>query len=335
MISSEFVKKGKVRQHFIPQFYLRNFGLKLYCFDKNKEEKFESTPDNIAVKPDFYGGEYEGLPSLETIFSQIENKHSEAIRRLIEEKNYYKLSESDKISICEFFAFQFLRTEAMKNNIKHLNEYFYNIVAEQIIPKESKITLTDLGSVSRHLNSIQDYQKFAVLFYNMKFIIIINHTPIPFWVSDNPITRQNEYDRHPFGTLGIANRGIQIHLPINPSIMIWAVDPTLFHYFPNTFDTYTKQHIIRENFLQLKFATRFVYSNTNRFHLVKPMLKNNPHFKKGNSSHHEILVGHSKKDTIFMTTERNDQWPIQNGKEMMGKLDTWMEPKLVDDLFKK
>ena len=110
MISSEFVKKGKVRQHFIPQFYLRNFGRKLYCFDKNKEEKFESTPDNIAVKPDFYGGEYEGLPSLETIFSQIENKHSEAIRRLIEEKNYYKLLESDKISICEFFAFQFLRT---------------------------------------------------------------------------------------------------------------------------------------------------------------------------------------------------------------------------------
>ena len=54
-----------------------------------------------------------------------------------------------------------------------------------------------------------------------------------------------------------------------------------------------------------------------------------------NSSNHEILVGHSKKDTILMTTERNDQWPIQNGKEIMGKLDTWMEPKLVDDLFKK
>jgi len=64
-------KKGKIRQHYVPQFYLRNFGNDLYCYDKKNESKFASTPENIAVKSDFYGGEYDGLPSLEKIFSQI------------------------------------------------------------------------------------------------------------------------------------------------------------------------------------------------------------------------------------------------------------------------
>lgn len=320
-------KKKRVRQHYIPQFYLKQFSQKLYCYDKKNESKFSSDPSNLAVKTDFYGGEYQGLDSLETIFSKIENIHSLAMKKLIEEKNYYALSPDDKLSICEFFSLQYLRTESQRLEIKQLYEEMINLVAKDIIPKNLKVGLSEFGEIQNHLNIIKDYQNFAKIFFNMKFITYENHTPIPFWTSDDPITKQNEYDIHAMGNLGITNSGIEIHLPISPTLSIWAVDPILFREMPNTYHTYKKQHIIRENFLQLKNSLRFVYSNTNRFHLIKSMLKDNPHFKEGNRKM-EIMIGESDKGTILMTSERNDRWPV--GKEVMGKMETWIEPEIVE-----
>ncbi len=323
-------KKKKVRQHYIPQFYLKQFGQKLYCYDKKNEVKFTSDPSNLAVKTDFYGGEYQGLDSLEIRFSQVENIHSQSMKKLIEKKDYYKLSYDDKLSICEFFSLQWLRTESQRLEIKQLYEEAINLAAKNVIPKNLKVSLTELGEIKNHLNIIKDYQNFAKIFFNMKFIIFENHTSIPFWTSDEPITKQNEYDMHRMGNLGIINRGIEIHLPISPTLSILAVDPILFRQEPNTHHIYKKQFIIRENFLQLKNSLRFVYSDTNRFHLIKSMLKDNPHFRENNRKM-EIMIGESNKGTILITAERNDRWPI--GKEVMGKMETWVEPETIEKLL--
>ena len=246
-------------------------------------------------------------------------------------KDYYKLNHNEKISICEFFALQFLRTESERNEIIHIFEEAINFAASNIIPKEVKVTLSEHGKIKHHLNMIKDYKLFAKLFFNMKFIIQENHTAIPFWTSDNPITKQNEYDKHALGNLGIINKGIEIHLPLSPKISIWAVDPTLFVHNPTTYNIYKKQHIIRENFLQLSFSSRFVYSNTNRFHLIKSMLKDNVHLKDETNKKTEIITGESDTGSIFMITERNDRWPATN--EVMGKMETWMRPEDADKIM--
>ena len=195
-----------------------------------------------------------------------------------------------------------------------------------------KVKLTENASIGRHLDTIKDYKKFAVLFYNMKFDVYENHTSIPFWTSDNPITKQNELDQHVLGNLGITNSGIEIHLPLSPKIHVWAIDPVSFGWIPNTHDVYDKQNIIRENFLQLKFSSRFIYSNTSRFHLIKSMLKDNPYYKEG-SPKNEIMTAETEKGTMFMTSERNDRWKLNDEKEVMGKLQTWVEPSVVDKLM--
>lgn len=330
-MTEKIKKQSKIRQHYIPQFYLRNFGDNLCCFDKKEERKFNSTPENIAVKSDFYGGEYEGLPSLEKMFSQIENIHSIAIKKLLEVKDYYKLAHDGKVSICEFFALQFLRTESQRNEIIHIFEEAINFAAGKVIPKEVKVTLSKQGKIKQHLNMIKEYKRFAILFFNMKFITQENHTAIPFWTSDNPITKQNEYDKHALGNLGVINKGIEIHLPISPKISIWAVDPILFMHNPTVYDIYKKQHVIRENFLQLNFSSRFVYSNTNRFHLIKSMLKDNMHLKDETDRKTQILTAESDKGSIFMISERNDRWPATN--EVMGKMETWMKPEIANKII--
>lgn len=272
-------KKAKIRQHFVPQFYLRNFGDRICCFDKTREQKFFANPRNIAMKYDFYGGEYEGLPSLEKDLSQIEKTHSQAIKKLIETKDYYKLNQNDKISICEFFALQFLRTESEKNDLSSIFEKLNKWMHENNMSEYLEMQPMDNLVTNHHLRLIRDYKKFAVLFFNMKFITLENYTPMPFWTSDNPITRQNEYDQHFLGSLGIVNRGIEIHLPISPTLCIWAMDPTVFNNVSNTHKICHMKYIIRENFLQLKFSSRFIYSNSERFHIIRSMLSNNPHFK--------------------------------------------------------
>ena len=330
---SSIRKKAKIRQHFVPRFYLRNFGNTIYCFDKKEERKFLSNPKNMAVKNDFYGGEYAGLPSLETAFSQIEQMHSQAIKKLIETKDYYKLNHHDKTSICEFFALQFLRTESKKNDSRFIFEKLLNLVSKNNLPEYLEVKLTDESAIHHHLDIISDYKKFARLFFNMKFIIWENHTPVTFWTSDNPITKQNEYAEHPLGNLGIISRGIEIHLPLSPTLSIWAVDPTILGSTFNTHKIYHKQHIIRENFLQLKFASRFVYSNSQRFHLITSMLKDNPHFKDESLAKTEIFTGESDEYTVFMSSEMNSRGLANNKKRIMGKLDTWMDPRLADELF--
>lgn len=330
--SGEIKKKGSVRQHFVPQFYLRNFGTDIHCFDKKGERKFKSTPENIAVKADFYGGEYEGLPSLEGAFAQIENRHAEAMKNLISIQDYYKLSHEDKLGICEFLGLQYLRTEKPRESMLQTMESVYNTTFASIIPKELKITFDEKNMIGFHLESLKDYRRYAVLFFNMRFMVTLNRTSVPYWTSDNPIVKQNEYDQHPFGNLGITNRGIEFHLPLTPRLFLHVLDPTIFNSAPNFSVIHNKQHAIRENFLQLNHSTRFVYSDTSRFLLIKDMLRDNPHFKDNKRTTMDVLTGVGKNAKYLINTERNDRWPIKG--ELMGKLETWIDPEFVEKIFK-
>lgn len=330
----ELTKKGRLRQHFVPKSYLKNFGDLIYCYDKKLGKKFRSTPTNIAVKPDFYGGEYEELPSLETEFSKMESFHSRSIKKLIQKKNYYDLSYIEKIGICEFFGFQYLRTEQSRQNIGHMMNSLYEALFSKSIPKELKVKASEKAITGMHLSSLKDYRKFSIIFFNMRFVVFENYTSIPFWTSDNPISKQNEYDEHPFGNLGLTNQGIEIHLPLTPKLSICALEPILFHAAPPFQEVYKKPHVIRENFLQVQYSTRFVYSNTSKFFQIKNILQDNPHLKDDKRSNFGQFVQNSKKQRIFINSERNDRWPIKNG-EIMGKMKTWIEPDDLEYLLKQ
>ncbi len=323
-------KKGSVRQHFIPQFYLRNFGDVIYCYDKKNMIKFKTNPENIAVKSDFYGGEYEEFPSLEQEFSKIENSHSQAIKSLIEKKNYYSLNHMEKLGVCEFLGFQYLRGEQQRTHIKSMTDATLDTMFHKIIPKDLKVALSEDNIIAFQLNTIKDFRKFAVFFFNMRFIVFENHTSIPFWSSDNPLAKQNEYDKHPFGTLGVLNRGIEIHVPITPTLSIIACDPTVFEHEPETKDLCVKQTVIRENFLQLRSSSRFVYSNTDRFHIIKSMLSNNPHYRKDQGKF-EYFKKKTGKNQMLISAERNDRWDTSDG-ELMGELDIWMTQKEIEKI---
>lgn len=75
-----------LKQHYVPQFYLRNFGEILSVVDRTDESKFKTLVKNIGMEKNFYGGEISGAPSLEKALSNLEKKFAAAIREIIEKK---------------------------------------------------------------------------------------------------------------------------------------------------------------------------------------------------------------------------------------------------------
>lgn len=327
-------KKGKIRQHYVPQFYLRNFGDNLYSFDKKTEKTIYTTPKNLAVKSNFYGGEFENTPSLEGLLSQLEGQHHTSMKKLIEKKDYYSLDHVDQIKICEFLGLQYLRTEQQRNDIRFMSDSILNSMFESIIPPELKLTHGDSWDLAMQLKSIKEYRRFAAIFFHMRFVIFENNTTIPFWTSDNPIAKQNEVDKAPLGTLGVTNSGIEIHLPLTPKLSLIALDPELFTLGPNKREC-DKQGVIRENFLQLDSSKRFIYSQSKRFHIITSMLKNNTHYKDEDRRRFETIVGKQNGITrVLINAERNLRWPVDPNKPVLDELKTWISQDFIDKIMK-
>ena len=101
-----------IRSHFVPQFYLRNFGDKLYFYDKTNQLIKLSTPANLALKKNFYGPTDERKTNpVESALSQLEGDASSTISAIIKTENYSTLSDKQKNAVCGFVALQYLRTQ--------------------------------------------------------------------------------------------------------------------------------------------------------------------------------------------------------------------------------
>ena len=240
---------------------------------------------------------------------------------------------TDKIQICEFLGLQYVRTEQHRNNIRISSDAIFNAMFEPIIPSELIITHDDSFDLGIQLSLLRDFRKYAVFFFNMKFVVLANNTTNPFWTSDNPLTKQNEHDRAPLGTLGILNSGIEFHLPLTPSLVLWVLDPKIFDMVPNRRYA-SAPEIVRENFLQLEFSNRFVYSYSKRFDLINSMLKDNPHCKVEGRSRFETIVGKQNGITkVIINVERNMRWPIDPNNPVLDKMQTWAPKDFIDDVM--
>mgnify|MGYP001417968886 CR=1 FL=1 len=100
-------------QHYVPQFYLRNFAIKhkkgslIYCFDKVTRKTFRPNVKNIAHQTGFYDfqtSQGEDV-SVEFMFSDAETKAQIAIQNILDEPTTRSLQDN-KIALANFFALQ-------------------------------------------------------------------------------------------------------------------------------------------------------------------------------------------------------------------------------------
>jgi len=266
-----------IKSHFVPQFYLRNFGESLFLFDKKKGKVHSATPRTVAHKSNFYGPIIDGIQPLESAFSQIEGESNIAIRELIEMEDVSKISTSNFLNLCKFVALQYLRTEEKRTQIEESGNFAFRELFAASHPHIDRqlierLHTTDALNLRVHLNAIKDYTDWAAVISQMKFILLINKTKFPFWTSDNPVTLHNSIDYTPYSGLGIVVEGIEMHIPINPKMGLVICDPQKFKNFPSRLQVNNDIVVLRENWLQVDSSTRFLYSNTDRFYQIKKLL---------------------------------------------------------------
>ena len=317
-----FSKKGRIRQHFVPQFYLRNFGKCLYSFDKKTEEKLRSQPKNLAVGSDFYSGEFHDFPSPEKKLSEIESELSVSIKNLIEKKDYYSLNNINKKQVCEFLSLQYLRTQNQLEINKTIAGLRSNLNETEIsLKSEQRYDKYDYSGML--LAGMKDYKKYAQIFYLMRFSIMENETKIPLWTSDNPIATQNKSNQA-HGMVGIICSGIEVHLPLTSKLSLVALDPKHFSEYPNKIKM-TELNVNKENFLQFESSKRFVYSQSSAFHQINDMLKDHPQCKDENRCRSIIIPRKRNGITIEpIIIKRNLRCLIDHNRPISTNIEKWL-----------
>lgn len=281
-------------QHYVPRLYLDSFVIKpkkhsVYCYDeKTKSKAFVTSTKNIACESYFYDTPGEQEQRIEKALSMIESSFDPIYRKMLTSKDLKSLTSIEKQTIAFFVMTQELRTrehrELMKDMWKQAKERLYEEKLTDEFKEQYGIDTwgTEDGTKALQLSMFKNIPDYAEILLQMKWILIINRTPTPFWTSDHPINRFNPIDMRPYGNLGLRSKGIQIHFPLSPKIVLSFSDPSTYDFFGEILETKDIQNVIFENSLQVTHSTRWVFSNSNDFTLADKMLRENPQLRDTN-----------------------------------------------------
>lgn len=228
------------KQHYVPQFYLREFidpsrppGQEPYVwvFSRNGKTKQRRAPKNILWETNLYTFETEGAKQyeLEKTLSKIESDFAEVVRNKI--KMRCPLSDGEHEKLCRFVATMLQRTVRQKDNL----EGFYDQIVAQVERLEAHHGSS--GSTSAKLRAEKkDIHKIGILGMlseipdllgqmNVAFLCT-DRTSSRFITSDDPVTLFNpDLQWQRFYGPGLAQSGVELTLPISPDIalcMTWS-----------------------------------------------------------------------------------------------------------------
>lgn len=267
-------------QHYVPRFYLRNFANKrkkgyfICCFDKLTGKTFKPNIKNVANQTAFYDFSTEDgkKATLEEPLQNLETKSAVAIRSLISDPTHITLL-SNKEVFAYFIAIQEIRTLVFRNR---LDEYTNAINAkinssnfEIPLPSENEKKDFQVGFL------IEKVSILVKVLLNMKWLLVMNKTETPFWTSDNPVFRHNPYRSKFIGTTGLLCKGIQVQIPINPSLAIAVCDPSEYAHISEQLTT-NLSNVQFYNSYQVVASGRYLFSISEDFSLAHEMISEDP-----------------------------------------------------------
>lgn len=295
------MSKRTKKQHYVPQFILRNFSNKntknnqIFVFNKKSGKTFSCSPENIAHENRFYDIEYDNKNIYyEPFFASIETKSAPIIRKILQSESISEISLEDKKTLSYFIILQASRTkhafEDCKNNfLKPILTVTYKKVARHILPPPKGFHLDDVEVIITDDNyckslvlstAIYSANKFHEIIANRKWILFERYNNSNFIIGDHPVIMDNNLISVLYGNLGLLSPGVEIYFPISPHFLLGIFDRK--DYFPHKFTIKcdmenmkyfnSRQIIYAESFL---FSSKNDWSDCNKFLQLYPNHKNN------------------------------------------------------------
>lgn len=231
---------------------------------------------------------------------------------------YQIFDDEDKHILGHFIALQYIRTEDMRLGMEEISQKFYkewawqimqhpdNKTDENLIAQVGEEPLFDLtraiqdGSWTKdsfdvkvdpahtklhHIGIMFEATK-EIGFYlaNHKWIIKRNFTELPYYTSDNPVSKKANLN-HPLYSNGFQSKGIEIHFPLSPKYTLTIYEhsyleekrPDLLN--KNILDA-TKFNVIYCNDIQVQNATNQLFCQAGNFDLAMGRVERTPTIAK-------------------------------------------------------
>ena len=260
--------------------------------------------------------------TIEPGLGAIEGQASKAFEKIIKDKSISKLDDDDRVKIATFISVQIYRTRYFRDKIndiikgtsERLKRYAFDPDQESFLkPLDEK----EIKDVSIKM-VMRDSKELIPLIIDKKWIVYETTESDPFYISDNPVARQNRRYFGPFwGNLGLAVTGIEVYFPLTKTLslamlceshqetfqdvckkinFLKTAMPDIERQLPvdlewiekhkrgyeeGTAIPMTTEKVVNHNSLQVKWSSRFVFSSNDDFSLVREMIAADPCFKNG------------------------------------------------------
>jgi hypothetical protein len=219
-------------EHYIPQFYLKNFTKKrdkkspTYVLDLKTNKIRGSSIRKIAFENNFCNIKTKDsnvIISIEEALSNIESKIAPSLEKLIYHLNPNILSGEERFQISSFFSLLLSRNPRQRELHKQITKEIKKKVGKKMTPEfEKKITSSENELKLLMFREIKMYlDEISPIFYKMNWSIGLGNFFARIHTSDNPLVRYNPRKVKFRSTLGLLCEGIQLILPLTPSICLF------------------------------------------------------------------------------------------------------------------
>ncbi|MDO9483897.1 MAG: DUF4238 domain-containing protein [Hydrogenophaga sp.] len=225
-------------QHYVPRLLLRHFATgveeEVQVFDSTRTLSRSSIVRRVFSQNFFYDDDN----SMEAFLAkEIESPANGPIKAIVADPA--QLIVPGHPALLLFIAVQMTRTPGARHELMNFVDAFSGSLFEQLAElndlsieavKNLRLRPKDPRAVGNELLLRSTLS--CGLMEDLSWHVLTNSTDLPFVISDHPVVHYNWYlkDSNDPGYTGITKRGVQIFLPLSPSVTLALIDKSVYKF---------------------------------------------------------------------------------------------------------
>jgi hypothetical protein len=296
------------KQHFVPQFLLRNFVAdsgKIWAYDKSADRSFISNTEGVACDGYFYDdpqiahvtGEEQFV---EKALSKAEGMWAKALSQVLERirvRQPVDLSHQERMDLSQMMALQMVRTPLVRQDhdqmmhalIRVMNKH--GATDDQLAKSTPPIPTApeDWDTKGFHISSMLQHKSirtYQAIFASHIWWFLRAAGHGAFYTSDHPLARRPHIKGGWISHAGIASPGIEIAFPLAQDVLLVMFERSYFLPLATVDgradDITCPENVLYYNSMQVQSSLRWLYSANNDFTHAKLVCEAEPIFKNPN-----------------------------------------------------
>jgi len=223
----------KKKHHYVPRFLLKYFSLS----NEGKTIGIFNLPQELFINSGGLKGQayrdylYGKDGHIENSFGLLEGVNSTIISQIQKTITLPAYTSNDQLLLYSFIVLLRARTlysiDEKREIADKMDDYVTTTKPSNIIKGSKKSPLqTDPAKFSISMAAAM-----IPIILDLRYKLLINHTAVPFLLSDNPVILYNQYleTRHKVGSIAAwGSKGLEVFLPISPKFTLMLFDQGIY-----------------------------------------------------------------------------------------------------------